>query len=790
MVHRPRNFHGSRLSLPYGEHANAVTLTRSLRWRPQNAVAFLAALALATSSSLFAQDLVPDRLLTQDEIRRVVVQLGSTSEKKHQEAQRILIATGRATVKELFLAQSSDDEVLAARAKAVLKAIPDGDLMLRNAAAEPIDHVRVEFFDLVPHSMQLVDAPFNQGSTDSGGGLAIPALPPQGEVAVRLTHPRFGTTVTRFTNQETASLARRQFNPFRQIWLPVVPKSFAHRSRSVEGTVRDEFGKPISGAEVTCRYARTNGGSGISGVTPHSSVITDRSGRFRIYLPRLKPPEPGQFRMRMRVLQRDPLPENCEYKLVVRVPDDLTYCPVELWQTNTKPAEITLARSHRARQLRFESLGGGLVSKKEELAGITLRHQPLKPAGSDLWVELDRRIILNGGPVHSGRYWASFETDEGNRVSWQNLIVSDDSPDELTFKLPPPLVYRGRVFDPVTGKPLAGVFVGGYSGGTQKTLASITDEEWTAAEKLPAKPPMTAEALKPFLEVNNFRQIIRTSKDGRFELKQSPDFRYYGVAAFARNRMPIRDRVFSGSRGTDIPDLPLFPAAKIKVRPVPPSAAELQVGTGSFGGGPPNRVTLFWSFPKAGQPPWITIFHKLIKERVHCTVGRTYESIPVNQTSLRLVPAELSIQLAFEAGDDARWLPRTPKPLKLKAGETSDLGALTFAPALPVQVRVVDPKGKPLAGVSIRKLLNRGEEKVWSIGKETNANGLARFHVPKNSQVSFRASPDIFAPGDSRKYFSVRVDHKTADFPPREPLKLRLTAEQVSILFNRSPEAR
>jgi len=274
--------------------------------------------------------------------------------------------------------------------------------------------------------------------------------------------------------------------------------------------------------------------------------------------------------MRMRVLRENPLPENCEYMLIVRVPNDLTYCPVELWQSNTKPAEITLARTRRPRRQQFESLDVGLISKKEELARITLRYQPFKPAARDLWVEIDRRIILEGGPVHSGRYWASFETEDGNRVSWQNLIVKDDSPDELTFKLPPPLIFRGRVIDPVSGKPLAGVFVGGYSGSMQKTMAAITEAEWAAAEQLAAEPKLIEEALKPFLGVNNFRQIVRTSKDGRFELKQPQDFRFYGVAAFARNRLPIRDRVFPDSAGTEFPDLPLFPAAKIQVRPALP----------------------------------------------------------------------------------------------------------------------------------------------------------------------------------------------------------------------------
>ena len=69
--------------------------------------------------------------------------------------------------------------------------------------------------------------------------------------------------------------------------------------------------------------------------------------------------------------------------------------------------------------------------------------------------------------------------------------------------------------------------------------------------------------------------------------------------------------------------------------------------------------------------------------------------------------------------------------------------------------------------------------------KDTNANGLAGFFVPKNSKASFQASPDIFAPGNSGKYFAVRADFQAKDFPPRKPVEIRLSDEQIRTLFNR-----
>jgi len=105
---------------------------------------FVVLLTLVSAPSLLAaQGLASGRLLTEGEIRRFVAQLASPSEKKCQEARRILLATGRASVNELFLAQSADDEVLAMRARETLKEIPGADVLLRSADDKPFDNVRV-----------------------------------------------------------------------------------------------------------------------------------------------------------------------------------------------------------------------------------------------------------------------------------------------------------------------------------------------------------------------------------------------------------------------------------------------------------------------------------------------------------------------------------------------------------------------------------------------------------------------------------------------------------------------
>lgn len=255
----------------------------------------------------------------------------------------------------------------------------------------------------------------------------------------------------------------------------------------------------------------------------------------------------------------------------------------------------------------------------------------------------------------------------------------------------------------------------------------------------------------------------------------------HGVVAFARNRMPIRDRVFPETGVKEIADLPLFPAAKIRVHPVPPTDARPLAGRVRRPGSS-SSVALFWSFPGENASAQVKEFRDQKQQHRHREIGRHYW-ITANKTQLWHIPAGLPVQVEFQNSDSDVWIPRNPvEPLNLASGATMDF-QLMFDPAIQVSVQAVGPKGNPVAGVSIRRLMNRGEEQVWAVGHETDSNGIARFHVPRNAAVTFGALADVFNPRS--RYFEVRVEVSTKEFPPRKPFQIRLTDEQIKSLFDR-----
>ena len=106
--------------------------------------------------------------------------------------------------------------------------------------------------------------------------------------------------------------------------------------------------------------------------------------------------------------------------------------------------------------------------------------------------------------------------------------------------------------------------------------------------------------------------------------------------------------------------------------------------------------------------------------------------------------------------------------------------------AIRVCVQAVDPEGKPVAGVPIRRLLKRGDERVWAVAHLTDQRGLAEFHVPADEEHSFRAAaPDFPSSGGSNRRFQKVIKVRIGDTQPEKPIQIRLTAEQVSILFDR-----
>lgn len=648
----------------------------------------------------------------------------------------------------------------AAPAHAVPAPAPNGP------APGPPDRV-VQFVDAVGNAMAEADVAIVRNPqdgaapvrlrTNAGGVVTLPGGP---GVVVEVSHEAYGTARVDLAQDGGGN-----------IMLPLVQRnSDAHR-RALHGLVVDANRNPIAGASVRCDHVRTPG-EGLISAGSQASVMTGKDGRFSLYLPDAtrrmqrfgdfdgpdKAPERGEL-----------IPVNSKFSLRIDVPGDPRCFPTAGAFSNVDQATVRLERPAKARTLKFEDHSGGVVTDPEKLRYVRIYYT--RPGGGDRFALPERYAA--GGHLAAGRYDA-----ENDRVRYQPLVVSDDSADELIVRRPPAITFAGRVVDGVGGNPVAGAFVIGMTGTGQESLAGLGTEAWAKLEALPAKPDLNDPAVALLRDIYTIDAIARTDDAGRYEITQKPGQEIYGLIAFARDGLPLMHRLYQSKpdakHRAEVRDIPLYPAARVTVRPV--FAAER--------GSTPN-VSPHWVIDPQGQPDWRAAFEKAADGG-----ERQFQYQPwlkLNQPNPVFVPAGLRLRLRLETPYNDEWsLPDLAQPIQLERGKSLDLGNVSFVKSLDVTVLVLDDRGRPVEGAPIRMLRDRVN--VWSIAHNTDARGLARFQTPPNSTGRFGA-PDLAGPGQPPPNLDVPYQTGEASDPSQPIVTIRLTAPQVERLKGPRPGA-
>jgi hypothetical protein len=709
-------------------------------------------------------------------IQKLISNLASDSAAEQADAERRLIEIGGAATGELTRATTSDNKQLAARASEILATIPKPNHWLHDAAGNPVPRAALEFFRLEKDDDDaLPAASYAKVSSDDGGGFAFPALPKAARVAARVVQPDYGISMIRLSQHEVQQASEGKASRTR---LPLVTHDSEYGKRAVNGNVVDESGKPVFGAEIRCTSVRTPGEGLIEPVYPLHNAVTAKDGSFRLYLPNREPGEVDPFAPGGREPQRGKLiPENSRYNLEIRVSHDPTLFPAEEYVGNSKPATMRLKRATLKHRFEFEAPEGGLIEDAERLKWITLTYrQPIEGLAGGVGyrdLKLDHKLLSAGGLILAGDYRAMYRDGRGRAIEWQALSVGKDSPEKLRFKVPPPVVYSGRVVDGITGKPIAGAFVGGWNATSHNNMALVTPDEWTAMEKLPAKPAIGDPALKPLLALYTFIAIVRTDDDGRFKLIQTPEHKFYGVMAFARQRLPLamgnygfREQLKKGP-SVNTGDVPLFPAARLRVHPMfdPVPGRNL-------------AVSPRWQPLKDGQAAWFPKFESATNSLEQRDFGRV-DWLKLNEPQPILVPADVRFRMEFSCPYDDKWVPGNRQQVfHLREGAEAAFGELKFDPALEVKVRVVGPDGKPVEGAPVRRLIQQGteHERAWSVPHNSDANGVASFYVPRKANGQFGV---FVTPGQEIK---VLVDFRADEYEPNKPFRIELTKAHMETL--------
>jgi hypothetical protein len=689
-------------------------------------------------------------------IEQWIRELGSEQFEVREAAMRRLAEAGHRARAALERATTSDDAEIASRAKALLEKLPRLTHTIVDALGQPIPSaaVTIEFTRLPVAGGEMPPPgslpPESRGVSEEDGRIAVPEIPPgvgNVTISVSMQHPDYGLARALVETIDGKPL----------IQFPMVRRGTEADARSIKGQVVGPGGEPVSGAAIECSDIRTPGDGLIEGRYPRGAALTDQDGRFSLYLP------PSEVRAGERGVL---IPANSRYGLQITVPGDDSYFPWAGRYSNLEPVRIEVPRAERFHRFRFEAVGGGWIEDPQELRNVRIQFDG-RQDGERLLIFLGENAPAAGKKLVPGDYFAE-AFQNGKTLHYLPLTVAADSPEELTFRLPHAVTYRGRVVEGTKGEPVAGAFVMAHYSSARSNLALLTAEDWKLLKDTPSNPGPDHPAVAKLGEHYGVQGFVRTDAEGRFEITRQPDQEYYGLMAFAEGCVPYSVTVGSfkpdDSHRIDVGELPLFPAAKLLVRPVHDGRLS---------------VAPRWFLAESGQPEWFS--------RFQAATAKGWERdfvyvhwLALNELQPVYVPAGVELRVLFETPYDDQWGSADVKSVRLDPRAIKEIGDLRFAANLPLSVRVVDRQGRGIEGLPVRQM--QGGDNAWSVAHNTDADGLAKFYAEPNSSGRFWIS-DMPGPEEIRNAKNLYARYEVKDQSPQEPATITITDEQATLLL-------
>lgn len=727
---------------------------------------------LVASFAAIAQEqaptpVVPAAAPSAEQIEQLIRQLGDEDFDRREAANKALATIGSRARAALEKGTKSDDAEIALRARLILEGLPKLTHTIVDALGQPIPlaSVTLQFTRQPPSDLPL--PPPMTSFSEEDGRIGVPELPKTEMPAPGIPAPPNNLRLIAIIVHDDYGMARVEVDPVDRaggtttLLLPLVKRGTEAYERALTGEVVAADGTPVGGATINCSDIRTPGEGLIEGRYPRGEAISGADGRFTYYLP------PSQQRESERGVLT---PANSRYQLQIAVPSDDSFFPWSGRYTNLQSARIELPRATRMHRFRFERPGGGFVTDPMALQNTRVQLDRMDK-GERYLTDLGNAAVQAGRKLIPGTYQAESFLN-GKRVQYLPLTVTADSPEELTFHLPHPVTYRGRVVGGTSGEPIAGAIVVGWSSTSRNNLALLTAEDWAMLKETPSNPPLDHPAITRLREFYGVHALVRTDAEGRFAITQQPDQEFYGVLAFAPDAVPFRASVGGlkpdEKHEVDVGEFPLYPAARVVVRPV-------------FDG---ERLAVCprWYPAADGQPEWFGKF-KAIFDGPSSREFEFVHWLTMNEPQPVFVPAGLKLSLAFETPYDDKWDDALIDGLQLDTRESKNLGDVTFAANLPVTVRVVDRQGKPIEGVPVRQKYAR--DNAWSVAHNTDKEGLARFHFPRKTAGKFWVS-DLPGTEEARSAANLYASFTLDEAAPAEPVAtITLTDEQMELLLGK-----
>lgn len=525
------------------------------------------------------------------------------------------------------------------------------------------------------------------------------------------SHPDYGVAETKVSNSRLKWVGRT-------ITLPFVPSGSEAELRSAWGVVVDPNSKPVPDALVGATAIFPPGGERI-GHSGHCQVRTDEQGRFRLYMPI----DESEERIGMLI------PPGSEYTLRVTPPRGLGLLSCRGRVPSGQENIITLERPEtHFHTFVFEDENGTITDRKvlrRTRVSIDRGDKPKLMLKYDDW--------KNGGLFPLGTYHGHADISARTSYRFEPIEVTADSPEQLVFRVPvEDKRYHGQIVNGVTGRPMAGAFVIDIvSSDTGKNLSMLTPERW---DKLHALSDSVSWSHKDLVKVfepacYDFSKIVRTDENGWFELGVPPKRDFGKLVIFEQNYLTVItdiDKCEQDDKNTfKVPLTRLFPAAKIRVQ------------TWAEGTYHPTRPSVWPEciIDKRNNPPWVHDFLPAWEVDSFMDDIRNDFCLNLNEQCSFPVPAGLYVQIQLRARlrEAEHWSPVTiAETVKLRQGQTLDLGRVQIHPTIVVFAEVLNSAGQPIEGVPVTAVSRYGK-KI----SNTDEEGIALFYLARDAAGEF-----------------------------------------------------
>ena len=650
-------------------------------------------------------------------------------------------------------AQHPNAEV-ASRARRALEKINAYTHIVLDGTGKPIAGGRLEVtirgeVPVVPSAGPTLTDPALFGRTD---GVVVPLVPDaRGHVTVPRSPLGRTRVPARFSHSEYGSMQGMidLADPKQRFLVPLVKRGTPAYERAFKGVVLGPDGKPVNGAVVTFAEIRTPG-DGLIASDSSAAAMSDDKGRFAFY---------PLFSSSGGAAEPALVPAKSKAFVSVSTPADGNLFPYAGEHVNTAEARIQLERPKQFHTFQFEQRGGDFVKDSRQLGQMWIAYSKTDGGRG---VQLKPQALIEGAKLLPGFYRAGM-----HNATYLPLEVKNDSPEELIFRRRPAITLRGKIVDGLTGKPMAKAFVFGYQSTALQTLAILTADDWKALRAMPENSPLNHPALAVVTKIYGLASVNRTDDEGRYELVQEPEDNIYGLIAVEENYLPYEQTKqslkFDERHIAEVPDLPLFPAAKVLIKPVVKAARA--------------SIMPLWHFEKDAEPKWVSRLGDAM------SASRSFQYahwMKINELQPIYVPSGVSLRIQLfspYAEEFSRTL--LPKLIYLNQGETLTIGEVEVQAAIRLDIDVLDGKGAPQEGIVVRRYDE--EENALGLPHSTDAKGKTSFFVDRHSSGRFRV--DIASPPDSNVAKNLLLPFKVSDSAPDlKSYKFTLTDEQVKSL--------